>query len=171
MFRRQQYFFGFATLCAHTNCKERSNNVTCAFFNDGKPNLENIPSVIAVRTTISLRVIRASGWTLSTGDGASFMLPSDHVGRNFAFHETLDRFFSAAERDVADRQWEPEFCDSAFFQDHPAALLSDTALEHFCLRSMLMNFGDLSTLCATLRTCPSSLMLEDTTKIRTETAL
>jgi len=82
-----------------------------------------------------------------------------------------NRFFSAAERDGADRQWEPKVCDSAFLQDHPAALLSDTALKHFCLRSMLINFGDLSTLCAKLRTCPSTLMLEDTTKIRTETAL
>jgi len=88
MFRRQQYFFGVFTLCAQTNCTERSINVTCAFFNDGRPNFENVASVSAVRTTISPRVIRACGCTLSTGDGAPFVLPSDNVRRNFAFHET-----------------------------------------------------------------------------------
>ena len=70
------------------------------------------------------------------------MLPSDHVRRDFACHETLDRFFYAAERDVKDRQREPDFCDSAFFRDRPGALLSDAALKQFCARSMLTHVSD-----------------------------
>jgi len=62
------------------------------------------------------------------------VLPSDRVRRDFAFHETLDRLFYAAKRDVEDRQHEPDFCDSAFFRDRPAALLSDAALKQFCAR-------------------------------------
>jgi len=116
--------------------------VTRAFFNDGKPKSEHLPSVSAVRTTISPRVKRACGFPLYTGDGLSYVLPSDHVRRDFAFHETLDRFFCAAERDVEDRQREPDFCDSAFFRDRPTALLSDAALKQFCARSMLTHVGD-----------------------------
>ncbi|OSX72730.1 hypothetical protein BU14_0408s0008 [Porphyra umbilicalis] len=62
--------------------------------------------------------------------------------RDFAFHETFEGFFSAAERDVQDRQRDPEFCDSAFFQDCPAALLLDATLRTFCVLSVLPHVGD-----------------------------
>jgi len=98
--------------------------------------------VSAVRTTISPQVMRACGLSLSTGDGYSYVLPSAHMRRDFAFHETFEGFFSAAERDVQDRQRDPEFCDSAFFQDCPAALLLDATLRTFCVLSVLPHVGD-----------------------------
>jgi len=142
MFRRKQDFFGLVTLCGQTNHTERSYNVTRAFSNDGKAESEHLPSVSAVHTTISPQVMRACGLPLSLGDGFSYVLPGVHVRRDFAFHETIEIFFSAAERDVEDRQREPEFCDSAFFQDRPAALLSDATLKTFCVRSKLTHVGD-----------------------------
>jgi len=145
--------------------------LTRAFFNDGKAKSEHFPSVSAVRTTISPQEMRACGLSLSTGDGNSYVLPSAHMRRDFAFHETFEGFFSAAERDVQDRQREPEFCDSAFFQERPAALLLDATppRRSACFRCSHTS-ATLSTLCAVLRTWPSALLRDVTTMLRMGTA-
>jgi len=64
LFLRKQDFFGFVSVCGRTNYTERSYHVTRAFFNEGKPESEHLPSLSAVRTTISPRVKRARGFPL-----------------------------------------------------------------------------------------------------------
>jgi len=148
-FRTREEFYATLMMCGQAGFTERGYSIMRAFYNAGRPSDAHLPHVTTVRRRIIPRALRRFGLSRSVAPGGvfAFILPSVHARRDFSFRATYDKFFRAEQRDELLREREPEFYDTAFFQDRARVLMTCPQLTHFSLAGYDFWLGAIVDIC------------------------
>lgn len=149
-FLTKQEFFSFLTVSTTVGLTVQQYDIMRSFCNADQPRQELLPCYSTISKRVIPAALKAGGLPMQpleeNGGKCWLVLPSSHVRRDFAFQDTYLKFFRAEDRDEEARDLEPEYYDTAFFQNKAGVLQHGSQPSSFCVNGSRFRCGSVISL-------------------------